>query len=81
MRRMVKCSWWSTPNGTVNWCTQFAQTVPWLSGGCVADIEKDQNDDLVMAGALLGTGVDLDPGPGQIKRSVPATTVMRIGSA
>lgn len=53
------------PNGTVNWYTQFAQTVPGSWGLRVADIEKDQNDDLVIAGALLGTGVDLDPGPGQ----------------
>lgn len=53
------------PNGTVNWYTQFAQTVPGSWGLRVADIEKDQNDDLFITGALLGTGVDLDPGPGQ----------------
>ncbi|MBK8341575.1 MAG: T9SS type A sorting domain-containing protein [Flavobacteriales bacterium] len=53
------------PNGTVNWYTQFAQTVPGSWGLRVADIEKDQNNDLVITGALLGTGVDLDPGPGQ----------------
>ncbi|MBK7271531.1 MAG: hypothetical protein IPI07_19185 [Flavobacteriales bacterium] len=32
------------PNGTVNWYTQFAQTVPGSWGLRVADIEKDQND-------------------------------------